>query len=124
MTLVFFRAKSAIARQFQPKARKVNGISPFGMRVAIFASSRSVRDIVQREKMVKRILLILALTTLAMGARAVTFMSLSNPVFDESVEFIPLIVTGYELPEEASVPLAFMLDGYRPEDEIFTTPDI
>ena len=71
-----------------------------------------------------RILLILALTTAAVGANAVTFMSLSNPTFDDSIEFIPLIVTGYELPEEASVPLAFMLDGYRPEDELFTTPEI
>ncbi len=83
-----------------------------------------LKDRIEVKTMGNRILLILALTTVAVGAKAVTFMSLSNPVFDESIEFVPMIITGYENPEEASVPLAFMLDGYRPEDEFFTTPEI
>jgi hypothetical protein len=71
----------------------------------------------------KRILLIMALTCVALSAKAVCFVSLSNPMLEDSFEFTPLIVVGEGAPEEASVPLGFMLVGYRPEDEEFSIPE-
>lgn len=71
-----------------------------------------------------RTLAIMALTAVALQARGVSFMSLSNDLFDGAIAYTPMIITGNEIPQEASVPLAFILPGYREEDNEFDFPDI
>ena len=72
----------------------------------------------------KRALFVLVFSTFALQAKAVSFMSLSDNLFSESIAFTPLLILGEQAPQDSTIPLAFVLPGYREEDDVSALPNI